>query len=319
MHRRLLILCWHNVEGTPGFPSDPGAGTSGMIAQFRFLRRLGHVVDLSQAVERLIAGQPLLRRSVAITFDDGYLDNLEVAAPILRRLGLPATFFLAPELLDGVIPWWEELAWSLQHSTQQSATWGGHRWDLDDDGRVKARDSWCTELKIFDESGLRREVENIVDILQPVGLRPPTPIMGWEGARALRSQGFTIGSHGMRHSILANETPAAQGASLLEARRRLEDGLGDRIDLLAYPNGRSNDFNGDTIDASQAAGYRAAVTTIPGLNGPRTPPMELRRFVVDAAAGVRELENVGRHYARTVRSRLRNDHRAQPRRFTRGS
>jgi peptidoglycan/xylan/chitin deacetylase (PgdA/CDA1 family) len=67
---------------------------------------------------------------VALTFDDGYLDNATVAAPMLRHAGLPATFFLVPEFLGGKSrPWWEELGWALAHATAPELHWQGVRYD----------------------------------------------------------------------------------------------------------------------------------------------------------------------------------------------
>ena len=95
----LLILGWHNVAPTSGFPSVRGCGESGLRQQLRLLRRGADVVDLADALRDLQRGRELPRRAVAITFDDGYRDNVTLAAPLLRDLGLPATFFLVPEFL----------------------------------------------------------------------------------------------------------------------------------------------------------------------------------------------------------------------------
>jgi peptidoglycan/xylan/chitin deacetylase (PgdA/CDA1 family) len=72
----------------------------------RFFRRYFTVVPLPEMVRRLGRGEPV-SRSLAITFDDGYRDNFEFAAPILSSLGLPATFFVVSDFLEtnAVPPW----------------------------------------------------------------------------------------------------------------------------------------------------------------------------------------------------------------------
>jgi peptidoglycan/xylan/chitin deacetylase (PgdA/CDA1 family) len=126
MGDRLLVLGWHNVGSTWLFPSRPGAGPRGLERQLRFLRRSANVVDLGQALDALATGRPLPARAVAITFDDGYRDQLELAAPMLERLGLPATFFLIPGVLSRTVrPWWELIAWAFMRATRDAIAWEG--------------------------------------------------------------------------------------------------------------------------------------------------------------------------------------------------
>ncbi len=107
MSSRLLVLCYHNVNSTWCFPAGPGDGVRGLESQLRMLNRLFHVIPLEDAAARLAEGRTLPRRAAAITYDDGYRDNLALAVPMLERLGLPATFFLVPGLLSNdSIPWW---------------------------------------------------------------------------------------------------------------------------------------------------------------------------------------------------------------------
>ena len=73
----------------------------------RFFQRHFRVVRLQSLVEKLERGLPL-NRELAITFDDGYLDNYENAAPVLERLSLPATFFVVTQWIGtDVVPWWD--------------------------------------------------------------------------------------------------------------------------------------------------------------------------------------------------------------------
>src|SRR4051812_23337545 len=101
---QLLVLCYHNVDPTWSFPARRRAGRLGLERQLRLLKRLATVVPLETAVGALAEGRSLPPRAVALTFDDGYRDNLTVAVPMLQQLELPATFFLVPGLLDNVKP-----------------------------------------------------------------------------------------------------------------------------------------------------------------------------------------------------------------------
>lgn len=72
-----------------------------------FFRRHFRVIPLGDLVAKLEKGEPL-NRHLAITFDDGYRDNYETAAPVLERLSLPATFFVVSQWIgSNIVPWWD--------------------------------------------------------------------------------------------------------------------------------------------------------------------------------------------------------------------
>src|SRR5690242_1020924 len=97
---RLSILIFHRIrpEPDPVLPSEPSAAE--FDALLAHIGRQFVVVPLGEAVRRLYDGT-LPTRALAITFDDGYADNLDIAAPILVRHGMPATVFVATGYLDG--------------------------------------------------------------------------------------------------------------------------------------------------------------------------------------------------------------------------
>src|SRR5919202_1189711 len=147
MGSRLLVLGWHNVEPTWFFPAPPGAGRRGLAGQLGLLRRLANVVALGPALEALAQGRPLPPRAVALTFDDGYRDSLQVVAPLLARLGLPATFFLVPGLLSRTTrPWWELLGWACQRARRRQVGFEGRTVDLGDPARGAAAAGALAEL-----------------------------------------------------------------------------------------------------------------------------------------------------------------------------
>ena len=101
---RLAIMIFHRVPRVvdPMFPLEPDAAR--FERDMRNVRRWFHVLPLEAAVARLRDGS-LPARALAITFDDGYADNHDVALPILTRLNLTATFFIATSFLDGGCMW----------------------------------------------------------------------------------------------------------------------------------------------------------------------------------------------------------------------
>lgn len=287
---RLLVLGWHNVANTWGFPAPAGAGLRGLTKQLTWLRRFATVVPLAESLERLARGQHLPARSVALTFDDGYADNLSLAAPVLSRLGLPATFFLVPGLLDREVrAWWEDLGWAFGCARRPAGEWGvepfGH--DLAEQ-RYHSYRHTAEGLKQVDRATREESVAEWVRRLDPSG-EPPSPelFLDWAGARALRREGFAVGSHSSTHAVLSRETAEAQEADLSCAAGRLRSQLGLVSQVLAYPNGTAADYDAATLAAAASAGHRFALTTRPGLNGPGTAALELRRSVVAPDWGAR--------------------------------
>jgi peptidoglycan/xylan/chitin deacetylase (PgdA/CDA1 family) len=101
-----VVVTFHRVSAAPdarGLSVSPAA----FERYCRFFRRHFRVAPLRDLVTALERGEPVAG-CLAITFDDGYLDNYEQAAPVLARLGLPATFFIVTQwMASDVVPWWD--------------------------------------------------------------------------------------------------------------------------------------------------------------------------------------------------------------------
>ncbi|HYN17852.1 MAG TPA: polysaccharide deacetylase family protein, partial [Actinomycetes bacterium] len=305
MTDRLLIVAWHNVERTWNYPAAPGAGAAGFEHQLRRLQRLGTIVPLAPSLRQLTTGQPLPPRAIALTFDDGYRDNLEVGAPVLERLGLPATFFLVPGILDGTVsPWWETVAWAMGTATRTSLDWEGQALPVGGRAGGRTLELVTERLKERDQAARGRAVAELLERLEPAGEPGHRRLfLDWDGARELLARGFEVGAHSMDHAILARETPAAQLTDLVESRRRLEDELGAAVEVLAYPNGSRADYDAATVDAARRAGYSHGLTARSGWNSRATPLFEIRRVVLEPQRGFADIgaQRVGHKAAAVTR------------------
>lgn len=305
MRRAALILGYHNVASTPFFASRGSTATDGFRRQMRLLKAATTPISMAEAVRFLSERRELPPRATVVTFDDGYRDNLLVAAPILEMLGIPATFFLVPQFLSSrELPWWEHLAWAVRNrGRDEAAVCRTVPVAPAADGPDATLGPIVDYVKSLDEADRQQAVKEAVELLDPIGSEPESPMLDWEEAKQLAAMGFDIGSHSTRHAILSNEAPDNQLDDLRAARTVLEQGLGQRIDLLAYPNGNEADFDDRTLQAARQSGYRAAVTTINGWNGPCSDLFALRRFVMYPEHGPIGFGVIGRHFARQLRSR----------------
>lgn len=280
---RLLVLGFHNIEGTWCWPAERGVGLRAFTRQLQILSRCASVVDLRTALDTLAAGGRLPPRAVALTFDDGYRDNLTLAAPLLRRYRMPATIFLVPGLLDRTVhAWWERLGWAVSQATAPAVTYGGTDYPLTTaEDRNVAQRTIENDVKSLSHTARAELIEDLVDRLAPRGTYDADELfLDWDSAHTLPAAGLTVGSHTLEHPILARETAHDQRYSLRESKRLLEDKIGVEASVLAYPNGTRNDYDTTTLAEVESAGYSYAVTTWGGAVGPATPPFEVSRSLV---------------------------------------
>jgi peptidoglycan/xylan/chitin deacetylase (PgdA/CDA1 family) len=101
-----VVVAFHRVQDTAE-SEELTVNVRTFESYCRFFRRHFRVVSLGDLVDRLERGLPL-NRELAVTFDDGYRDNFENAAPVLERLSLPATFFVVTQWIGtDIVPSWD--------------------------------------------------------------------------------------------------------------------------------------------------------------------------------------------------------------------
>ncbi len=277
---RLCILIYHRVleRADPFLPGDPDRET--FEWQMRALRRHFRPLDLGQALDLLAAGS-LPPGAVAVTFDDGYADNHTVALPILRRYGVPATFFVATGFLDGGRMWNDAIIESIRRT---------HKDALDLEavglGRCEIR---TLEQRLDLIARLIRRVKHqrpavrgqaVERIVTAAGAKLPDDLMMTsEQVRGLQAAGMGIGAHTHTHPILAATELAEVRGELALGRKRLEALTDREVTLFAYPNGRPRlDYRSEHVAEVRAAGFRYAVSTARGAASQGSDPLQLPRF-----------------------------------------
>ena len=280
---RLSVLIFHRVLAQP----DPLFPDEVDVARFddvcAWLADWFTVLPLDDAVRRWRDGE-LPRRAAAITFDDGYADNHDLALPILQRHGLTATFFIATAYLDGGIMWNDQVIDALRHT-------GGPRLDLGDidglQGLVFELDSVAARrsaigrvLQAIKYMAVDQRSAAVGRVCRLAGAATPRgQMMSSSQIRALHRAGMQIGAHTVNHPILAGLDAAAARAEMLQGRQQLESLLQDRIGLFAYPNGRPGvDYSDETAALARDLGFDDALTTAWGASGGATDPFQMPRF-----------------------------------------
>jgi peptidoglycan/xylan/chitin deacetylase (PgdA/CDA1 family) len=274
---RLTIIRHHRVYAEGQRPLNRlGVSESLLRAQLELLGRLGLTpITVREGWRHLAAGEPGHR--VALSFDDGYADNLHLALPALRAASARATFYLTAGLMETRdAPWWDVVEHALEHARATHLDWpGAGRARMAIDGRearTRALRALLPDFRV--EPGLRGA--RLAALREAVGVseNAPCELMTWNEAEVLRDAGMEIGAHTLSHPHLSLLEPEEQSREIAGSITLIERRLAVRPEGLAYPGG---DHDARTIEAARATGLTYAVTTRAGDNLPGAQAFELRR------------------------------------------
>lgn len=260
-----------------------------------YLKRRFEMIGL-EALECLADHPHPPRQPMAlITFDDGYVDNYEIAYPILRRLGVPAVFFLPTAFIgSSQLPWWEEIPWLLRRSAGRSIRLIGADEPFllrADDGEKSIRG-----VMTFVKSRALPVNEQVEEIRSACGnLRPPADdsrrlFLTWDEVRQLRDAGHGIGSHTHSHRLLGHLSLREQADELRTSKEILEAELGRSVTSIAYPIGSASAYTPDTCELAAKLGYRFGFNFRRRGNAlPLKNPLDIGRMAVSGNVGWEEV------------------------------
>ncbi len=277
---RLTILIFHRVHARPDplFPGELDAAA--FESRMAWVKRWFNVIPLGAAIDGLRSGA-LPERPLAVTFDDGYADNAKLAAPILMKLGIPATFFVATGFLDGGRMWNDtviEAVRAARGPVLDLAPLGlGEHSMASAASRRAAIEALLGALKHLPLEERDAQAGSVAAV---AGACLPTDLMmRSEDVRRLHVQGMTIGAHTVNHPVLNRIADDAARAEIVLGRRRLEDITGTPVRLFAYPHGKpAEDYDLRHVQLVRELGFTGAVTTAWGVARPGADPFQLPRF-----------------------------------------
>jgi peptidoglycan/xylan/chitin deacetylase (PgdA/CDA1 family) len=263
---RLSILIFHRVlpQQDALFPDEMHAQRFDQLCGW--LKRWFQVLPLGQAVTALQQGT-LPTRALAITFDDGYADNHDVAMPILQRHGLSATFYIATGFLDGGRMFNDTVIEAVRRSTHSQLDLSGLGLQCPDTLALGDAAHRRAAVHALLNALKYRQLEERLQLVQAVadragGRLPDDLMMCSAQVQALRQGGMTIGAHTVSHPILAVLDEAAARQQIEDSRAQLQNLLGERVAHFAYPNGvPGRDFTDSTAQLVRSMGFDSAVTT----------------------------------------------------------
>ncbi len=197
-----------------------------------------------------------------ITFDDGYLDNYELAFPILTAMKIPATFFVATGLIESkVAPWWDEIAWHVKHTNLQElklSSWS----NTIELSKTTINKNIQQVLRQF-KSAPENIEKQLVELRDMTGLELTdyvSEFMTWAHLLEMESAGMTIGAHSHSHRIFSSLNAADLSHELSHAKTLLEAQLSNEILAISYPVGNASTYHKDMFAEIERQGYQLAFT-----------------------------------------------------------
>jgi peptidoglycan/xylan/chitin deacetylase (PgdA/CDA1 family) len=296
-----VILMYHRVlperEGIDSFSADAILVTPEEFDwQMQLLRRYMRPFSLESFSRYLLDRDTSMPpRACLVSFDDGWLDNLTYALPILEKHEVPAVIFVCTSYIgSGRCFWQEELA-RLIHQAWQRTELGELVFPLlgaqslahasAHDIRSRTREL-IARLKARPIEEIQSVLDQVGEICRGFGIDPAARghdlFLRWENVAALsNSKVVSIGSHAVSHVPLTQLTNAEVMQEMTESRQIIESRIGQRVDALAYPNG---DFSSDVMACAREAGYRIAVSTLEGKVQQGDDPFNLKRINIHKTA-----------------------------------
>lgn len=290
-----VILAYHSVRDEPERDSNwiaPGIThtTKVFTRHMELVARKFHPVTLEDILLFVKGEKVLPPRAVAVTVDDGYLDNLEVAAPVLSRFGISAAFYLTVGMIgQREAPWFCRVRHAFMttpctrwDSSSHNGSLHNSIWDLSSpparDAALLAAYDICAPLVSQTQDEAVRTIELELRVRRTIPEH--RLMMNWDEAKALRRAGHVVGSHTLTHPNVAHVAHCeAQQAELEESKSRMEQSLGEPVVHFSYPHPALNpQWNQQTLKITREAGYLTAVTTTKAPVVIGTDPLLLSRL-----------------------------------------
>lgn len=281
-----LIFMYHRIADEPIDPWALAVSPAHFEEQLSVLRRTRRPFPLTEFVDRLVMGT-LPKNAVALTFDDGYLDNLEFAKPRLSAAEVPATVFLATGYLDSPEPfWWDELATlilsgdphpNLEVVLRDAACWVSSDNALLEDEFDATRKRyavlyrvWETLRRLNDQERQSAMIELELRLARRKRQQTGNRAMTRSEVRTLVADGLiAIGAHTVTHPVLAGLGTAQCYREVAESKAACEALIGVPVTTFAYPYG---EFDADAREAVKSTGLAVACST---QRGPAISPSDI--------------------------------------------
>jgi len=295
--RGFTILTYHRVlkydKGVcPYFRSEMAMSSDNFEKQLQFLHENANVRPLRDLLVALRNKERFSPGTVAVTFDDGYIDNYMHAFPLMKKYKIPATIFLTTgPINDHGVLWWDKVSHVI------STLWAKGAFEAVNDSPF-GRFIPCNES--YERNDLINEiVDRLNDLsvharddfwqsldhwLKVQGIQGPEPLMmTWEMVKEMAGHGISFESHTVNHRFLNELSHEELEKETIPSRDSIRQSVDQPADIIAYPRGRVLSPSKDSFIREN---FSAACSVVAGFNDHTVDTYQLRRmdanyFLVD--------------------------------------
>ena len=253
------------------------------------LHASGRAITIDEVVRHCRAGIPFPSCAYAITFDDGFENNYSVAAPILEKLKIPATFYITTDFVDrNQMSWIDRIEYCLEkvRSGTVRFKWstGAQRFSTPQE-KISICDDIRKHVKndpTISQDELVREVFGQCGLAEILSSDDPLDRkMSWSQVQTLTQNPlFTVGGHSHRHSILSFLTPADLEEEVQTSINLLKTRGGITPIYYSYPEGLTHCYSDAVIAVLKKCEIVCCPTAEDGINTHETDLFHLKRTFV---------------------------------------
>ncbi|MCW5798230.1 MAG: NodB homology domain-containing protein [Nitrospira sp.] len=257
------------------------------VTVLRRLKQAGTPVSMNDVLNHRELGVPLPPRPFAVTFDDGFRNNLSVAAPVLVDEHVPATFYISTDFVErNRMSWIDRIEFAVEQCVyaKLQLPWGQRRFRGDEERRA-----FLSEIRQIVKNDLRIDGEQLAtDIQAQLGVaitysssHPLDQKLDWSEVRTLAAEPlFTVGGHGHSHVILDSLGNQDLECEIETGMRLLKEKAAVYGPHYSYPEGMPNCYSARVIEVLKRRGIRCCPSAVDGVNDSTADLFHLKRVMV---------------------------------------
>lgn len=270
----LMVFNYHRIykkEIVTSFDEGVFAHSENVfIDQLIWIKNNFTIISENELINTIESGKWFDKKTALITFDDGYIDNYELAYPILKNMNVPAIFYIPCDQINGhAISWWDQVAFIIKSSTKKTFYYEGKTIINEDNNSKSAIKSVLRLFKDNSYSDINKQLHDLsvaCEVEKSSLENVKKQFMNWDQIKEVSSNNIAIGSHTMSHRILSSLSESEQRFEITESKLILEDMIDRPVNTISYPVGGLHTFNELTKRIVTEAGYKIAFSFIAGKN-----------------------------------------------------
>jgi len=296
----LTILAYHRVlDFDDSFPFDIeliSARPDQFEEQLKYIKKYYNPLTMEQLCELHKNKSVLPDKSIVITFDDGFIDNYNIAFPLLKKYEIPATIFVSTGYIGSESTFWFDKLACLVLNNEIIVSENNLLFEIINNNTSSSKrlilEQCLEKIKSVSDSDRLSILNDLFDsnknILDNSECAKYSSILSWDNVKEMNKSLMSFGSHTVSHPVLSQLSESEKYHEMTDSKRMLEDQLKIPIETIAYPVGTESAFDKSVIESAKKSGYELGITYVHGTNKwPLLDPFTIRRLHVEHYTSIR--------------------------------